>query len=253
MPDGKRHSLKDAFNAAAGSKFMAERPIQPKLLFDHIRQDNAHIVQTTLNSYPPAVGWRDEDGLTGLMVAAQEGSNGAITILIHADPSLIDAKNENGSTALMYAAYAGKATSADLLMKAGADVNLRNYKGHTPLMSAAAYGHKNTIGVLLAAGADPRVASEDGFTAADFASDNGHTEIASLLKKMSAELDAQEAKTGAMKEAAQEMTKEAEEPAAEEAAPPAPNAEEKREAEYKKSTSALQSLHGRMSKAGLFG
>lgn len=253
MPDGKKYSLKNAFNAAAGSKFMAEKPVQPKLFFDHIRQDNAYIIASTLLSHPPAAGWRDEDGLTGLMLAAQEGSNHAINILAKTEPSLIDAENENGSTALMYAAYAGKATSANLLLHAGADVNHRNIKGHTPLMSAAAYGHKNTISVLLAAGADPRMTSDEGYTAADFASDNEHTEIAALLKKMAGELDAQDAKTGAMKEAAQEITKEAEEPAAEEAAPPAPSAEEQREAEYKKSTSALQSLHGRMSKAGLFG
>lgn len=244
MPDGTKYSLTNAFNAAAGSKFMAEKPVQPKLLFDHIRQDNAFIVASTLNSHPPAARWRDDEGLTGLMVAAQEGSNHVISLLAKVEPSLIDAGNENGSTALMYAAYAGKATSANLLLQAGADVNHKNKKGHTPLMSAAAYGHKNTISVLLAAGADPRLTSEDGSTAADFASENGHADIAKMLKKMAGELDAHDAKAADIKEAAQEMTGEED---------TALSAEEQRTEEYNKSTSALESLRSRMAKAGLFG
>jgi len=85
-------------------------------------------------------------------------------------------------TALWWTALHGNLQLAQLLIDAGADVNLADKDGWVPLSVAAFYGHAEVIKALLAAGADATKEVEDGDTAYDKAVAWDHPECAALLK-----------------------------------------------------------------------
>jgi hypothetical protein len=82
----------------------------------------------------------------------------------------------------MIAAYQGRAETVAMLLKAGAQVDLRNEKGQTPLGGVAFKGHVEIARMLLDAGADP-VGDQGGSTPADFATMFGRQEILTLLRE----------------------------------------------------------------------
>lgn len=180
--------LTSAFNAAASRGFESEpRNFDPRLrLFSAIAVNDTAMVQKILMDNPDAVSWRNNQGMTGLMAAAQAGAKEAAWILARAPDAGLETVNANGSTALMFAAFEGKAAVADVLLKAGADINHVNAKGHTALMSAAAHGYRNTVALLLDAGADPTIKDAEGVTAVDFARDNEHAGVAELIAQAAA-------------------------------------------------------------------
>ena len=69
-------------------------------------------------------------------------------------------------------------------LAAGTDVNAKFSKwGWTPLHYAAGEGHKEIAELLIAAGADMNVKNKDGATALDKAIGQNNTKIADLLRK----------------------------------------------------------------------
>lgn len=180
--------LTSAFNAAASRGFESEpRNFDPRLrLFSAIAVNDTAMVQRILMDNPDATGWRNAQGMTALMAAAQAGAKESAWILARAPDAGLESVNANGSTALMFAAFEGKAAVADVLLKAGADINHVNTKGHTALMSAAAHGYRNTVALLLDAGADPTIKDAEGITAVDFARDNEHAGVADLIAQAAA-------------------------------------------------------------------
>jgi ankyrin repeat protein len=138
--------------------------------------------------------------------------------LLHADAKLADSFSADGFPALGLAVFFGHAELAEMLVEAGADVNLpsRNafhvyplhsavasgnvalvelllrygakadpeeFLGATPLHSAAAGGNRKMVQKLLAAGADRNRKTNDGKTAADLARQHGHAELAEEIEK----------------------------------------------------------------------
>lgn len=177
-----------------GKKEMASKPAKTETfnaatkavkneLFTAAAANDLAGVQKTVMEFPDSPSWQNKDGMTALMLAAQEGAREAAWVLARADNADVNARNENGSTALMYAAFNGKASVAEVLLGAGAKINQSNNNGHTALMSAAAHGYRNTLILLLEKGADPTVKDKEGTSVLDYARDNEFPEIVKLLEK----------------------------------------------------------------------
>jgi len=92
-------------------------------------------------------------------------------------------------TALIEAAWNGHAEIADLLVKAGAKIDVRNYDGRTPLHLASKYGHPAIVKLLLEAGADPNVKDTGGSTPLTFAVEGDYLKIAQALLKAGADVN----------------------------------------------------------------
>ncbi len=86
-------------------------------------------------------------------------------------------------TALEEAALRGHVGMVELLIEAGADVNL---EGHSPLLLATRSGHENVVRLLLDAGADPNVRNHCGHSALDYALAGGYDAIVDLLSEAGA-------------------------------------------------------------------
>jgi ankyrin repeat protein len=111
----------------------------------------------------------DETDRTPLGAAANQNNAPAVAILLKhgANPNV---RNRNGVTPLHFAAY-GRADRKvfELLLAAHANVNLRDSNGDTPLHLAVRNGKQDVVQLLLDAKADPNIRNHSGFTALDIA------------------------------------------------------------------------------------
>lgn len=92
-------------------------------------------------------------------------------------------------TPLTLAATDGKLRMAELLLEAGADVDLPDIGDRTPLYFAAQNGHPDIARLLVEHRADPRAISELGLTPFLIAAYHGHVEIVKLLMNAGVSID----------------------------------------------------------------
>ncbi len=103
----------------------------------------------------------------------------------------VNIRTEDGWTALEAATQKGYTKIAELLIKAGADLNVQDTNnGYTALLWAAQEGHTKIAELLIKEDADLNVQdTNNGYTALLWAAQEGHTKIAELLIKEDADLD----------------------------------------------------------------
>src|SRR6184192_2024275 len=119
----------------------------------------------------------------------------------------VNAPQPDGMTALHWAAYQDDREIAELLVRAGADVNVANRygvtllshgaavhakddrRGQTALMWAAAEGHADVVQALIDAGADVRLRLASGFTPLLFAVREGRLGVVRVLLKAGADVN----------------------------------------------------------------
>jgi len=170
---------------------------------------------------------KDEEGLTGLHLAARQGRKDVVELLLanganinarltgwpgwmplheaaaanHKEVAeLLIAKGADanadcaragggrfGGTPLHEAVFEGHRDMAELLISKGADINAKQSGGLTPLDVAAFVGHKDVVELLIARGADVNIRDRGGRTALRWAKHGRHKEIVELLQKHGAE------------------------------------------------------------------
>jgi len=128
----------------------------------------------------------DDDGRTGLQIAAINDNVQIAAILIRASAHL-DLKDKFGNTALHYAVERDHLGMARLLLDVGARVDPQNRNGMTPLMIAASRGYIAIVRVLLAKGANPQKTDFTGRDAVSWAEDSHRTAVVDALRRSAAE------------------------------------------------------------------
>jgi ankyrin repeat protein len=173
---------------------------------------------------PNSRNW-DGDTLTALMVAAQNGNEEIVKLLLEqgakinvkaAHISGVEAHVLSGITALSLAAFSGNLSIVKMLVEHGADIHALNSRGasvlayattnevvqyfldrgldinahdkdgYTLLIKSAEGFNRPSIAFLLEHGADPNAQTTDGTTALKLASRSHHPADVELLKKAGA-------------------------------------------------------------------
>ncbi|KGN60793.1 ankyrin-1 [Cucumis sativus] len=148
------------------AKYLVERGANPAIASDlgatalHHSAGIGNIeLLNFLLSRGPDVNSQSDAG-TPLIWAAGHAQQEAVKLLLehHANPN---AETDDDITPLLSAVAAGSLACLDLLIQAGAKVNI-SAGGATPLHIAADSGNLEIINSLLQAGADPNATDEDG-------------------------------------------------------------------------------------------
>ncbi|HEX3861168.1 MAG TPA: ankyrin repeat domain-containing protein [Stellaceae bacterium] len=124
----------------------------------------------------------DDDGRTGLLVAATNGNMQIAAILIKSGAHL-NVKDKLGNTPLHYATDRDHPDMAELLLDAGAPVDPENRNGMTPLMVAASHGYAEIVQALLAKGANVRKTDFTGRDSIGWAQESHRPAVIQLLQR----------------------------------------------------------------------
>jgi ankyrin repeat protein/L-ascorbate metabolism protein UlaG (beta-lactamase superfamily) len=111
-------------------------------------------VQKLLDAEPALIQAADDKGRTPLHLAAFNGRDDVVALLIRKGAEVDRRETHYDLTPLHMAAWKGHAGAARLLLEAGADLNARERDNETPLYYAATADSIETIDLFLARGAD---------------------------------------------------------------------------------------------------
>jgi ankyrin repeat protein len=170
---------------AAPSQAKNEDPKLPAL-FAAIRAGDHAAVSKLLDKTRASA--RDHEGATPLMHAASFADAKMLQVLLDAGAD-VNVASPSGATALMRGA--GDPEKVKLLLAAGANASARSEMGRTPLLVAASYaGNLESVRLLIAAGA--KISDQDlmGETCLTSACKRGDAEMAAALIEAGADLTA---------------------------------------------------------------
>ena len=130
-----------------------------------LREDSDKALASLLSDPRVDVLSPNDKGETPLMLAAIKGKLDVVKQLVARGARI----NQPGWTPLHYACSGPDDGVSAWLLKQGAEINARSPNGTTPLMMAARYGTPTSAEILLKAGADTALKNEQGLSAIDFA------------------------------------------------------------------------------------
>lgn len=147
-------------------------------LHQALRLESDKVVASLL-AYPGLdINLRNASGETPLMLAALKGRLEMVQQLVARGARI----NQDGWTPLHYACSGPDEGVVNWLLSQGAEINARSPNGSTALMMASRYGGISTAENLLKAGADARLRNEQQLDAADFAKAAGRDNLVKLLR-----------------------------------------------------------------------
>jgi ankyrin repeat protein len=168
-----------------GDREVVERELAADPGLIHAREDGLSPILAAAYHGHPAIASFLADKTVALTIfeAAATGKINNILRLLARDPQLVNAYAVDGFQALGLACFFGHPDVAEYLVKAGASINApsRNELSAAPIQSAAAAGHEKIVDMLLKNGADPNVREQGGYTPLHAAAQNGDLAVIRTL------------------------------------------------------------------------
>lgn len=119
------------------------------------------------------INWENNSGRTALFIAACKCSTEILSILVNVNGIDLEITDNTGYTALQYTLLGiPNIEVAKILIKAGANINVKDNNGDTPLIISARNGRIALFELLFNAGADPYIENNSGDSTLNYAIDS---------------------------------------------------------------------------------
>jgi uncharacterized protein len=142
-------------------------------------------VKVHIDQTPEALNSFSKDGFTPLGLACFFGHVNLAVYLIETGADANIAANNDFRVAPIHSACAiSSVPIVNLLIAAGANVNLPQQKGIRPVHSACHNGSMEIVRILVAAGADPTIADHSGKTPTDYALEKNYDDLVAYLETL---------------------------------------------------------------------
>lgn len=163
--------------------FLADKIVTLNIFEAAATGRTTHLVRLLARN-PDLVNAFADDGFHPLGLACFFGHLEAADYLVRAGASVnTPSNNELNAAPLQSAVAGGHAPIVKMLLKNGAQPNVRERGGITPLHSAAANGDIESIQLLILAGADLHLRTDDGKLPLHLAEEKGHGRAVEILKR----------------------------------------------------------------------
>uniref|UniRef100_T1JXK5 Ion transport domain-containing protein n=1 Tax=Tetranychus urticae TaxID=32264 RepID=T1JXK5_TETUR len=152
----------------------------------HLAAQNGHesVVRLLMNSTGVQVDAPTRvHGSIPMHLAAQGGHMLVAGLLISRSGDSLMSRDRQGRTCVHLASATGHRDMVALLLGQGAEINAQDKKGWTPLHYASRHGYLSVVQLLVESGADPTTASKDGKVPLCNAASAGHYDVLSYLLK----------------------------------------------------------------------
>lgn len=160
---------------------MEQEHITEEFLYDAVRKGDVETVTKALQAKPKWLEHRDSRGSTPLLLSTYYGHQELSQVLLQAGAE-INVEDGAGNTPLMGVCFKGYKELADMLIEQGADVNHQSTMGATALIYAASFNKLEIAQSLLRAGAKTDVRDARGMTALEHAEMQASERLIALLK-----------------------------------------------------------------------
>jgi ankyrin repeat protein len=165
-------------------------------LFDALLSNDIMLIRDGIaNANAEELNMPNNQGHTPLIWASEQGRAEVVNLLLAAGAS-VQITDRDGWTALAAASFSGHGQqneTVQLLLEVDpspSHVDLPDGSGRTPLMLAVNRNHFGVVSLLLGAGADVNKRDKDKHSALLVAADRGHSTIANLLISAGADINA---------------------------------------------------------------
>jgi uncharacterized protein len=163
--------------------FLADKTVTLNIFEAAALGRSTHLVRLLARN-PELVNAFADDGFQPLGLACFFGHLEAADYLVRAGASVnTSSNNELQATPLQSAIAGGHVLIVKMLLKHGAQPNVREKGGITPLHTAASNGDIESMQLLILAGADQQVRSDDGKLPITLAEEKGHPRAVEILKR----------------------------------------------------------------------
>ena len=173
-----------AYHLEAGlANYLADKVVTLNIFEAAALGRTTHLVRL-LARHPELVNTFADDGFHPLGLACFFGHLEAAEYLVRAGASVnTPVNNELHATPLQSAVAGGHASIVKMLLKNGANPNVRQRGGTTPMHTASANGDLESIQLLTLAGADLHLRDDEGHLPLTLAEKKGHKRAAEMLKR----------------------------------------------------------------------
>ncbi|HET9909607.1 MAG TPA: ankyrin repeat domain-containing protein [Anaerolineales bacterium] len=142
----------------------------------HAKENGLSPIMVAAYHQEPAIAsfLADKTVAINIFEASATGKINNVIRLLARDPQLVNAYAEDGFQPLGLACFFGHLETAEYLIKAGAPINFASRNGlkAAPIQSATAARHEKIVQMLLRLGADPNVREGNGYTPLHAAAQN---------------------------------------------------------------------------------
>jgi len=157
------------------------RSAQSQVAFADLSGSFLHFMPTDTTHFEERHSYAEKVSLP-LFAAAVNGDRSSLERILDVSwTGSLDIVDKFGRTPLMYSCLGDHTECAELLIKCGADVNMKDYLGHTPLLWAAHKGNFGCLKLLLSRGADWKEKDNEGQTSLHLCASHKCSKCSSFL------------------------------------------------------------------------